>query len=342
MLLCAFSTTYNTFLTAPLELENTYRVYELKSGLICLVVAIIVSAVFARTLIVKFPELFENESLDSVWGMLMLAPIVSAAAVIWMNPLDAKNVMTGRLRPICLVVLLSIPLTALFLYHILWWISQKITENAQFRQSLVLLKMEERQYHKTINYLRETANQRHDFRQHILIINDYLEHGQTQKLKEYLSPIVESVSQSYKVICENQAVNAVANHYDEAAKTVNVEISWSVDLAETLPVKESDMCAVLGNLVENAIRAAAELDGDNRLVNIRVGLLNPKTLVISIFNAYKGKLKLDKNGLPVSDKDGHGIGLRSVRNIVKKYKGTMEIETHNGIFDVSILMYEPD
>ena len=341
-LLCAFSTTYNTFLTAPLELENTYKVYELKSGLICLGVAIFMGAVFARTLFVKFPELFENEGLDSVWGMLMLAPIIAAAAVIWMNPVSAKNVMTGRLRMICLVVLLSVPLTVLFLYHILWWISKKLTETSQLQQSLDLLKMEEKQYVSTMRYLRETSHQRHDFRQHILIINDYLEQGQTDKLKEYLSPIVESVSQSYKVICENQAVNAVASHYDEVAKNNNVEISWSVDLAETLPVKESDMCAVLGNLVENAIKAAAELDGDNRLVNIRVGLLNPKTLVISIFNAYKGKLKLDKKGLPIADKDGHGIGLRSVHNIVKRYKGSMEIETHNGIFNVSILMYEPD
>lgn len=29
-------------------------------------------------------------------------------------------------------------------------------------------------------------------------------------------------------------------------------------------------------------------------------------------------------------------------NIVERYGGTMEIETHNGIFNVSILMYAPD
>ena len=38
-----------------------------------------------------------------------------------------------------------------------------------------------------------------------------------------------------------------------------------------------------------------------------------------------------------NDKDGHGIGLRSVQNIVNRYNGSMAIETHNGIFNVSII-----
>lgn len=78
------------------------------------------------------------------------------------------------------------------------------------------------------------------------------------------------------------------------------------------------------------------------LVNVRIGILPPKTLVISIYNAYKGRIMLDKNGLPVTDKKNHGIGLRSVSNIVERYEGSMEIETHNLIWSVSILMYEPD
>jgi len=119
-------------------------------------------------------------------------------------------------------------------------------------------------------------------------------------------------------------------------------ISWSFTLTDELPIDEADMCAVMGNLVENAIQAAEQLEGDNRLVNVRIGMLNPETLVISIYNAYKGRIILDKNGLPVTEKKNHGIGLRSVRNIVEQYGGTMEIETHNQIFNVSILMYKPD
>lgn len=341
-MLCGFATTYTTFLTAPAEIVNSDDVYKVSSGVICLVTALLVCLIFARTLIVKFHDLLETESLDSAWKVLMLAPIITALAVIWMKPVSAENVMTGRLRPICLVVLLAIPAVALFLYHIFWWLSKKMIETAQLHQSYDLLQMEEKQYQKTLRYLHETSNARHDFRQHIHVIEEYLQAAEYDKLKEYIAPISESVNRSHNVICKNQALDAIANHYDEAAKSQEVTIYWNIKVGETLPIKESDMCAVMGNLIENAVKAATSLTGDDRLVNVRVGILQEETLVIAIDNPYRGTLTLDKNGFPITDKPNHGIGLRSVRNIVDRYKGSMEIETHNGIFNVSILMYKPE
>ena len=340
--LCGFSSTYNTFLTAPLELDNKYPVYTITSGLLDLGIAVIVGGVFARTLLVKFSELFENESLDSAWKILSLAPTIAAAGIIWMKPVSAENVMTGRLRMICLVVLLSIPLISLFLYQILWWLSKKMTERAELQRNLDMMQMIEKQYQQTRRYLNETRNARHDFRQHIHVIEEYLQAGEYYKLKEYIEPISESVKHSHKLICKNQAVDALANHYDEVAKSREVTIYWNIKTEEMLPVKESDLCAVIGNLVENAIQASTALTGDNRLVNVRIGILQKETLVISVDNPYRGTLTLDKKGLPISSLPDHGIGLRSVRNIVERYKGSMEIETHNQIFNVSILMYAPD
>ena len=341
-MLCGFSTTYTTFLTAPAEIGNTSTVFRASSGLICLGVAILIGLIFSKTLIVRFPDLLEKEALDFSWKMLAPAPIVTALTVIWMKPVSAENVMTGRLRPICLVVLWAIPLVALFLYIIFWWIARKMTETAQLQQSYDLLQMEEKQYQKTLRYLHETSNARHDFRQHIHVIEEYLKAGEYDRLKEYIAPISDSVDRSHKVICKNRALDAIANHYDEVARSQNVTIYWNIKVAEMLPIKESDMCAVMGNLIENAIKAATFLTGDDRLVNVRVGILQEETLVISIDNPYRGILTLDKKGLPITNKPNHGIGLRSVKNIVDRYKGSMEIETHNQIFNVSILMYAPD
>lgn len=105
-------------------------------------------------------------------------------------------------------IFLSAPLIIWFLYHILWWLSKKMTERAELQRSLDLFQMEENQYRKTRRYLQESSQLRHDFRQHILIINDYLKQGQTDKLDEYLAPLVEHISQRHKAICENQAVDA--------------------------------------------------------------------------------------------------------------------------------------
>lgn len=341
VMICGFASTYSTFLTAPMELDNDQTVLYRSTALIRLGVSVLIGAMYTRALLVKFPELFENETLDSTWKVLMAAPITAAAAMIWINPQSASNVMTGRLRPICLVVLLSLPFTSLFLYHILWWLARKMTDTADLRQRYDLLKMEEKQFIKTQQYLRETSELRHDFRQHLLIIEDMLNRNEIENLKKYIAPIVRTANNPNRTLCANRIVDAIARHYDEIAKESGVAITWSLDLPEKLGFRESDMCAVLGNLLENAINAASKLEGDDRLVNIKVGMLSNETLVISIFNPYRGGIMLDKNGLPVTTKADHGIGLRSVASIVDRYNGSMEIETHEHIFNVSILMYRP-
>lgn len=340
--LCGFSITYNTIVTAPLELNNTYPVRTAASGLAGLGFTIIVFAVFARMLWVKFPVLFENEGLDSIWTMLAIPSVAAAIISIWMRPVSAQNIMTGRIRMVCIVVLLVIPIVTFFIYQLLWRISKQITESADLQRNLDMMQMVEMQYRQTRLYLDESRNARHDFRQHLHVIEEYIQAEEYDKLKEYIAPIAREVNRSHNVICENQAVDAIANHYDNLARSMNICINWNVRTGANLPVKESNLCAVIGNLIENATQAVSLLTGEDRSISVHIGILQEKTLVISIDNPYKGVITLAKDGLPVSGQPGHGIGLRSVQNIVKRYGGSMEIETQNQTFNVSILMYAPD
>ena len=51
-----------------------------------------------------------------------------------------------------------------------------------------------------------------------------------------------------------------------------------------------------------------------------------------------------ENGLPVTTKDDHslhGYGLKSVRKIVDKYRGTLSVFSSDGMFFVNILLENP-
>ncbi|MBP3579536.1 MAG: ATP-binding protein, partial [Lachnospiraceae bacterium] len=65
-------------------------------------------------------------------------------------------------------------------------------------------------------------------------------------------------------------------------------------------------------------------------------------LLISCKNPYAGERRGD-NGKFAStkeEKSGHGIGLSSVRQVCKKYQGTMEISAENQEFQVHLLLME--
>ena len=65
-----------------------------------------------------------------------------------------------------------------------------MSENAQLQQSHAMLKMEEKQYRILRSYMEETTTLRHDFRQHLLTIEELAKQGNTEKLLEYIVNIL--------------------------------------------------------------------------------------------------------------------------------------------------------
>ena len=137
------------------------------------------------------------------------------------------------------------------------------------------------------------------------------------------------------MLCSNSAVNAIASHYDLIARKQDTKISWRLEIPSVLPVKESDFCAVLGNLTENALKAVKNLDSNKRNINIISSMLSDSMLGLSIDNPFEGAIKFNKNGLPLSS----GIGLSSVSNIVGRYGGSLNINTDNNIFSAGLIFY---
>lgn len=64
-------------------------------------------------------------------------------------------------------------------------------------------------------------------------------------------------------------------------------------------------------------------------------------LLIKVRNPYTGDIKKDRTGNYISekkDRENHGIGLKSVRKVVEKYEGVMEIHTEDQIFEICVII----
>ena len=62
-------------------------------------------------------------------------------------------------------------------------------------------------------------------------------------------------------------------------------------------------------------------------------------LRVQVENTFDGKVDFDKNGIPKTskrDKRNHGIGIHSIRQIVKKYEGTYHAEVSGGNYQVAV------
>ena len=179
----------------------------------------------------------------------------------------------------------------------------------------------------------------HDFRQHILVITKMALAGKISELQNYLQQFSESTEKSYTGYCENIAVDAVASYYTSYAERQGTRIKWRLNLPRELPIKEAEYCPMLGNLVENALKAVKSLPEKNRKIVVISSQLSPAIIGLSVDNPYSGDIKFGENGLPETGRDGHGIGLTSVMNTVRRYHGSFNIRTEGNVFSAEIILY---
>ena len=120
----------------------------------------------------------------------------------------------------------------------------------------------------------------------------------------------------------------------------NVQITCIADGRLLSGIENTDIAALFGNLMDNALEAVREIrDPERRLINLTVEA-RKKFLVIRCENCCE-KEQVFRDGLPVTTKKdtaNHGIGTRSIRRIAGKYGGNVAFSTENGWFSAKIML----
>ena len=106
-------------------------------------------------------------------------------------------------------------------------------------------------------------------------------------------------------------------------------------------IPDYDFSIIIGNLLDNSIKALEETNDRTLNVSIKYKL---QALHIVFSNSYSGRIKMDGNRFATTkqDKQNHGYGLKNIEEVVKRHNGKIEYFVHNNIFTVKILLWEPE
>ena len=201
-----------------------------------------------------------------------------------------------------------------------------------------MLELESRRYAQLREYMAQTRRLRHDFRQHLHVIAGLTESGKMEELRAYLKEYESEFVDAHATFCANGAMDAIAGYYAATAAQKNIPLAWQLNLPEKLPMREADLCMVLGNLLENALRASERLPEAMRRVSVICHMLSPAMMGLIVENRYDGQLSRREGKLLSTSHPGFGTGLLSVETVAKKYHGQMTVETENGVFRVNVLL----
>jgi sensor histidine kinase regulating citrate/malate metabolism len=101
-----------------------------------------------------------------------------------------------------------------------------------------------------------------------------------------------------------------------------------------------DLAVILGNLIDNAMEGAQTVKKNNPWIDIKLKYTKGR-LIININNSFDGFVYKQGDKI-ISRKDksqNHGLGLDSVKDIIKKYNGIISTNYNQDTFKVKVLMY---
>lgn len=216
-----------------------------------------------------------------------------------------------------------------FFYQIVMTMMALETE----RQRVRILEMQEKQFEAQQAYLAETSRMRHDFRHTILALKGMADAGDQAGITDYLDLYAKSMPVNEVTnYCASTAVNATLNHFAHAAQEEGIRTFWRIDLPESCPVSDIDLCGILGNILENAFRACKNVPESDRNIRLTVTTMGEPNLYIVAANSFDGKVRR-KGGTYLSTREGGtGMGLTSITLTAEKYGGSARFHHEGCVF----------
>ena len=195
-------------------------------------------------------------------------------------------------------------------------------KNIEYQNQLLARQVEEVQ-----NIYLTMRGWRHDYHNHLQSMKAYVEMGQYDKLQEYLG-LLENDLDQVNQLCDSGNVNldAILNSKISLAEKNGIRVDYKAACPANLTVSDIDLCALIGNLIDNAVEACE-------------GLAAPYIrLYIGVTNATKDTVrKLDSEYI-TTKRGNHGHGLKRINLVVEKYEGYINRQNEPGVFVTEIML----
>ncbi len=328
---------YVTFFMFSVTLaEIISRVFFAGSDWATIIIRTAISSVLFLVFALKLKASFlrATEGIEDGWGLLTVFALVASLSYSAMA-ISSVFVIESKVVLFFLFMVFSL----LFAASAVVIVRSIILMNDRSRadQMLVQKKLLENELETEKSFVKSALKSREELRHHNHILLESLENGDIGKVKEFLRDYeVELSSSSLPSWCENNVVNAMLRIISRKCLAQDIAFKAEADIPDNLPLSGPEIVAVFGNLLENAYESclAAGTPGSFIALSCR---RRGNTLFVDISNTVSGKV-LWENGSPVTAKNGHGIGMRSVSSVLSRYGGMLECKQKGNVFHSRVIL----
>ena len=203
---------------------------------------------------------------------------------------------------------------------------------------------QQKQYDSLAAHMEEMKKARHDLRQHLAVVQSYIDRDDRSGLAEYIdiykSQLPPDMAERF---CGDEVVNAIITYYASLARDAGIPFKTKVAYPKVCLIAGTDSTVLLGNLLENAVEACKREPkaAGEQFVKLRIKQRGQSTLLVMVDNTCSSPVIFEGDTPLSSKREGVGIGIASVREIATRYDGEAHFEQRDGVFYASVMLKLP-
>jgi sensor histidine kinase regulating citrate/malate metabolism len=174
--------------------------------------------------------------------------------------------------------------------------------------------------------------QRHDYLNQLQIVHGLLELEEYEAARDYIRPVFKDIMKVNRALRTSQpAVNALLQAKMEAAEQQGIDFYLEVGTSlKQLPVEAWELCKILANLIDNAVAAVSQNEGEKKIC-LKMGENSRGYCFIVSNNGPEiqpaQKKQIFSRGYTTKKGEGHGLGLSIVLSILEEAGGEIRVES---------------
>lgn len=267
----------------------------------------------------------------SYWIFLFVCPLLSVVCLvifdIYLMQAETINRLLVFIPPFCI----------LYINFMFFRFFETFSDKIRLKVMEETARSEEENYKILQNNESELRELRHDMKNHIMMLHEYLGNNDTETALQHLKNIQGTLERISATVCTNNpAIDAAINIGARKAQAQNIEYTAQIVGDKKVNVEAADICKFLSNAIDNAIEACA--DCEKKYVYIELNITE-NSVKIHIENTTKLKSNLLPLFTTKTDRKNHGFGMKNMKSVVKKYNGIMEHKISNEVFCLDAILY---
>lgn len=210
------------------------------------------------------------------------------------------------------------------------------TENRLLKQKSSL----QLEYIKKTHALNEEIRTiRHDMKNQIIYLKQIFLERRYEEGLSYANHMIEKIDSKQKLINTGRlAFDAIVNAKLRESADKGITVCYNITCSLDNRIEDDDMVSILGNIFDNAIEACEHIHG-RKEIYMEVKKVH-SYLLIMVKNTINSTVLENNPELKSTkqDKISHGIGIKNVKKIAKKYDGFITHEERYDEFICKIML----